>query len=207
MAPTTWPDANAMLEHAEFVRAMARGVLGPDDRVDDVVQDTWVAALSREKPPSRLRSWLASVGRRRAWDVRRKDALRRRHDAQAVGHPAPAVDSAVVRAETTRRLVDAVLALEEPYRAAILLRYWESLPPRAIAARLSPPVETVRTRLKRGLSRLRERLDDDHGGGAAGRRVWAPALASWAGAAGAQTIGPGAGTAAGAGAAPGGGGG
>src|SRR5262249_58880487 len=77
------PTASDLLEHAEFVRAMARGVLGADDRVEDVVQDTWLAALSRGKPPSRLRSWLASVSRRRAWDVRRKDGTRRRHEPQA----------------------------------------------------------------------------------------------------------------------------
>src|SRR5262245_10080432 len=179
--PPSPPSASELLEHVEFVRAMARGVLGADDRVEDVVQDTWVAALSRERPPSRLRSWLASVGRRRAWDVRRKDAIRGRHEAAAAGRAMPAVDSVVERAETTRRLVNAVLALEEPYREAILLRYWESLAPREIAARLGAPVETVRTRLKRGLSRLRERLDDEHGGGEAGRRAWATSLASFAG--------------------------
>src|SRR5437868_2520993 len=77
-------DADVLLRHAGFVRAMARGVLGADDRVEDAVQDTWVAALSRERPPSRLRSWLASVGRRRAWDVRRKDAVRGRHEREGV---------------------------------------------------------------------------------------------------------------------------
>src|SRR5262245_37805683 len=94
--PPSQPSASDLLAHAEFVRAMARGVLGADDRVEDVVQDTWVAALSRETPPSRLRSWLASVGRRRAWDVRRRDATRRRHDAAArrdAGSETPSVDA------------------------------------------------------------------------------------------------------------------
>ena len=57
-----------------------------------------------------------------------------------------------------------VMILDEPVRTVVLLRYWEGLPPRRIAARLEIPVETVRTRLKRGLHKLRVRLDGECGG-------------------------------------------
>jgi len=67
------------------------------------------------------------------------------------------------------RVARAVRTLDEPYRTAILLRYFEDLPPPAIAARLGAPLETVRTRLRRGLALLRERLDRDHRGD---RRRW-----------------------------------
>ncbi len=62
-----------------------------------------------------------------------------------------------------REIVDEVLALDEPYRSAILLRFFENLPPRAIAQRLDVPVTTVQCRLTRGLRRLRARLDDSRG--------------------------------------------
>ena len=39
------PDAEHLLQHAAFVRAVARATLHGDDLVDDVVQETWVAAL------------------------------------------------------------------------------------------------------------------------------------------------------------------
>jgi hypothetical protein len=44
------------------------------------------------------------------------------------------------------------------------MRYFDDLPPREIAARTGVPVETARTQVKRGLKRLREALDDRHGG-------------------------------------------
>jgi RNA polymerase sigma-70 factor (ECF subfamily) len=57
-----------------------------------------------------------------------------------------------------RAVVDAVLALPEPCRVAVLLRFFDELPPREIAERVGAPVETVRTRIKRGIELLRTRL-------------------------------------------------
>ena len=51
-----------------------------------------------------------------------------------------------------------MLTIGEPYRSALLLRFFEALPPRRIAERLALAVETVRTRLKRGLEQVRARL-------------------------------------------------
>ena len=63
---------------------------------------------------------------------------------------APA-DEIVARLETQRRVVDAVMALDEPYRTVVVYRYFDDLPPKEIAARLGVPVGTVKTRLKRAL--------------------------------------------------------
>lgn len=53
--------------------------------------------------------------------------------------------------------------LEEPFRTVVLLRYFEGLSVTAIAARLGTARATVRTRLFRGLARLRARLRDERG--------------------------------------------
>ena len=55
----------------------------------------------------------------------------------------------------------------------MLLRYFDDLAPREVASRLGVPVETVRTRLRRGLERLRTALDERHGGD---RSAWAGGL-------------------------------
>jgi protocatechuate 3,4-dioxygenase beta subunit len=73
-----------------------------------------------------------------------------------------------------RELVQAVLGLPEPYRTTILLRFFDGLPPRAIAKRMGVPVDTVRTRVTRGVAQLRARLDDGRGGD---RTAWLAALA------------------------------
>jgi hypothetical protein len=55
----------------------------------------------------------------------------------------------------------------------LLYRYYEDMTPAEIAARQGIPVETVRTRLKRGLARLRDTLDRRHGGK---RAAWSAGL-------------------------------
>jgi hypothetical protein len=75
--------------------------------------------------------------------------------------------------EQHRRVVEALLELNDSTRTSILLRYLEGLAPRDIAARSGEPVETVRTRIKRGLATLRSRLDEREGG----RGAWAAMLA------------------------------
>ncbi|HVG94538.1 MAG TPA: sigma-70 family RNA polymerase sigma factor, partial [Planctomycetota bacterium] len=154
------PALDDVLAHADFVRGVARAVLGGDDRVEDVVQDTWlVAARQRPRRASALRAWLAVVARNLAYRVLRgskRRALRERKAARTEGLP----DAAEIaeREEVRSRLVAALLALEEPYRSALLLRYYEDLSVPEVALRLGVPLETARTRLRRGLDRLRERL-------------------------------------------------
>src|SRR5258705_644359 len=100
----------------------------------------------------------------------------RRTYREKVAATPDAVPSAeeVLERETARRgLVEAVFKLEEPYRSALVLRYFEDLPPREVARRLKVPVETARTRIKRGLEMLRARLSRGNG---PGRSVWCVAL-------------------------------
>ena len=71
----------------------------------------------------------------------------------------------VEREELRRRLVAAILELGTPRSTILLLRYFEGVSPRGIAARLEMPVETVRTHLKRSLVLLRSRLESETGPG------------------------------------------
>jgi ABC-type branched-subunit amino acid transport system ATPase component len=48
---------------------------------------------------------------------------------------APDTASLVAEAALQREVVGCVLELDEPYRSTLLLRYWEDLPPRKVAAR------------------------------------------------------------------------
>ena len=156
-------DPALLLAHAEFVGRMARALVRNEHDADDLVQDTLAAAL--EKGPARagpLRPWLAGVLKRRAADVRRKQVRRAQRERRQARPERvdPAADVAA-RLELSRRVVDAVLALREPFRTAVLLRHYDGLPPREIAAETGAPVETVRTRVRRGVAEVRRRLDAD----------------------------------------------
>jgi RNA polymerase sigma factor (sigma-70 family) len=178
MPPTRPVSTEVLLSHAGWVRALARSLLGDPHAAEDVVQETWLAALQRGPREGRpLSAWLARVARNFARRKLRSEARRSERErlgVRAEGEPSPA--DLYERAALHRELVEAVMKLDEPYRSTILLRYFEGLAPRAIARREGVPVRTVSTRLARGLEKLRARLDASSGGG---RKAWMSALAAF----------------------------
>jgi RNA polymerase sigma-70 factor (ECF subfamily) len=154
---------------------VALALVRDENLAADLEQDLWVKVI--EKPPvvrGSIRGWLAATLRNTAVDGFRAESSRRLRE-QAVARPEwlPQTDDVVAEAEGLKRIVNAVMDLEEPYRSAVLLRYFRDLPARDIAARQGVPIETVRTRLKRAISTLRERFDAERGGD---RKAWCLAL-------------------------------
>lgn len=179
--PTAPPPLDELLAQRRWVRALARRLVATDERADDVAQTVWLEAMLRPpRRPGSARGWLATVTRNVARRLGRGEGRRTRHEAAALPQPArrgdaPA-DELVAAAEFQQRVAHAVLDLCEPYRTAVLLRYYEDLTPAEIGERLGVPVDTVRTRLRRALESLRGRLDRDHGGD---RAAWVVALLAW----------------------------
>ena len=169
-----------LLAHAEFVRSLARDLVRDVHRGDDLAQETYLQALRR--PPAHgasLRGWLASLVTSLFHNQAR--AERRRQQREAAAAPPPPGDTAAevaVKEQVRQRLLAAVMRLDEPFRTAVLLRYYEDLTPGQIARRLAIPAATVRTRVARGLERLRVQLDREHGGD---RQAWALPLCAWRG--------------------------
>ena len=165
-----------LLKHRAWVSTLARALVKDESTALDLVQDTWTTALTR--PPaqaSSLRGWLGTVLRNRLTDRHRVEARRAlREEAVSREEGAPSAAELAARADTHRRVMDAVVSFDEPYREAILLRYWEGLSTDEVAERQRVPSSTVRTRLKRARDRLRKQLDERHGGDG---RTWALALA------------------------------
>src|SRR5262245_57586462 len=134
-------DEAALLAHAEGIRRLARSLVGDDGRADDVAQETLRIAIERGGRANNLAGWLVGVARNVARVMARSD---RRREAREHGaaRPEAAPESADVleRMEQRRQVIDAVLALPEDSRVVVSLRYFEDLPPRAIAKRLGVPV-------------------------------------------------------------------
>jgi RNA polymerase sigma-70 factor (ECF subfamily) len=151
-----------LLRHAAWIRRLALGLVGDAALAEDLVQDTWLAALRRRPSADQpLRPWLGTVLRNAARQAFRGGA--RRGERQALARaPAPVAgpEELAERLEVERRLTDELARLDEPFRSTLMLRYYEQLEPGEIARRQGLPAGTVRWRVKRGLERLRERLDD-----------------------------------------------
>jgi len=155
-----------LLQHREWVRALARSLYFDRNRADDVEQETWRIAL--ERPPchaASLRAWFATAVRSAAGSAGRKERTRSARESAVVPRAhSPSPEDSVAAAELQTKLARAVLDLDEPYRTAVVLRYFDGLEATEIAARLSVPVETVRTRLKRAIELLRKRMEVEIGG-------------------------------------------
>jgi RNA polymerase sigma-70 factor (ECF subfamily) len=158
-----------LLAHADWVHRLARSLVRDPNLADDLAQETCLAAWSRGPGDGDLRGWLATVLRNGIRESVRHSLRRaRRERVAARPESAPSSDDVVQRLTLHKDLAEAVHRLGEPYRTAIVLRFFESMPPRRIAARLAVPVATVRTRIARGLALLRERLDRQWAGGQRG---------------------------------------
>lgn len=171
-------DVDALLAQGEWVRRLARGLVRGAD-AGDVEQETWLAAV--ERPPAGVaseRGWLARVAANAARRLARGE--RRRAGREALLEPradVPSAEEVARQCELARELAGLVLELDEPYRSTLLLRFWRGLAPAEIARAQGVPSATVRSRLKRGLEGLRERLDATRGG----RSAWSAALVALVG--------------------------
>jgi RNA polymerase sigma-70 factor (ECF subfamily) len=159
---------------------------------EDVVQETFLALWNRAEKfdPSRgsLGGWLAAIARNRAIDRSRAEARRiaarpfsvvaadQPDEAATVdwllasgtmigtGTPERQADELVATGETLAVIGGAVAELNDEERQAILPRR-DGLSQSEIAARLDWPIGTVKTRSRRALRRLRERLQAPAGTG------------------------------------------
>ncbi len=167
-----------LFTQSAWLQDLARSLVRDPGEVDDIHNTALVAGWQKARrdrtPPSR--SWLAGVVRNRAARGRRDGSRRAQRERRAARSEAqPSAAALAERSELERRVVNAVLSLDEPYKSTVLQRFWEDRSPKLVAAELDVPVETVRTRLKRGLAELRGKLDREFGA----RATWATALAEW----------------------------
>jgi RNA polymerase sigma-70 factor (ECF subfamily) len=161
------------------VRAVIACVLGegkdhPD--VEDCTHETLRRALEgqgRLREGEALRPWVLGIARHVALDARRQ---RRRHRREApaeggeeaemlapldrVVDPAPAPDERASATERARKVTEALKALPEAQREAMILFHVEGEGYGRIAERLSVPMGTVATWLARGRRVLAEALGE-----------------------------------------------
>lgn len=173
-------NADELLAHNDFLLSLARRLVLDEHRAADITQKTWLAAL--QHPPAEGRPaapWLSAIMRNMARMVHRSEArLKAREKAASVSEGIPSSEEIVEQEEIRRKVVDAVLSLDEPFRSPVVLRYYKDLPLREVARRIGVPIDTMRSRLKKGMALLAARLDASHGGD---RQKWLVALASVAG--------------------------
>jgi RNA polymerase sigma-70 factor (ECF subfamily) len=128
------------------------------ESAEDWAQETWIRVLDRANQydgRSRFETWLFSIARNLAIDdLRRRQGV----SLEAVGQGPPDLSSpylAAARNQDAARLAAALGSLEPIYREALLLRFQEDLSLHEISRLVGAPVQTVASRIRRGIERLR----------------------------------------------------
>ena len=146
-------------DHGPMLLAAARAIARDEAEAEDLVQTTFERAL-RAEPTIRdsraIRAWLLTVQTREALRVVRR--LRRTLRLDPAIHELP-----VGGPDTSEsiELDEALGRLSRPIRAAVVLHHMVGLSVRETADALGVTENTAKARLKTGLARLREYLDED----------------------------------------------
>jgi len=182
MARVEARDADALAElydrHAGRLLALARRVLGDSGEAEEVLQEVflfvWRSAASFDPARGSALTWLLIVTRSRAIDrlrTRRGGSRPEVRSLEDLAEPPASEDD--VEANTTGRQWEtlcrsAVRELPEDQRRALELAYFDGLTHQEIAERTATPLGTVKTRVRLGLMKLRERMRPYWGSGAHG---------------------------------------
>jgi RNA polymerase sigma-70 factor (ECF subfamily) len=151
-------------EHRDDLQAMCRRMVGDDGLADDVVQETFLRALTRAQDLDRRVSfapWLATVARRRSIDQLRADARARPVATvpERAGLPADEPLEQILQQERIDRVRAALAELSTRERQLLLRQIAHGLSLAELAAEEATSIASVRSVLSRARNKLRLALE------------------------------------------------
>jgi RNA polymerase sigma-70 factor (ECF subfamily) len=129
----------------------------------EVMVEVWQVAARFDPARASARTWVATLARRRAVDRVRAEQARRDRDQRDLDSSLPAAPRDVVAEDVERRLEGAAVrrcleSLTPTQREAVVEAYYGGRTYREVAERLGAALPTVKSRIRDGLTRLRDCL-------------------------------------------------
>ena len=155
-----------------LVYTLALRSLGERASADDVTQEVfiraWKSRTSYDPGTARLPAWLIGITRNAISDAL-SNRSRQRHLEQAAAihlgtEPVSGPGAGGVEEVADRLALDEELEhLGDPQQTIMRLAFYEDLTHDQISTRLNLPLGTVKSHIRRSLTRLRSRLEVEHG--------------------------------------------
>jgi len=149
--------------------SLALRMCGRRALADDIVQEAflslWRSASGYDRARGSVRSWVLSAVHNRAVDALRRTGAKAGRDVsdEGIAERLPArdaTDAEVERREESRRVRSALDELPPDQRQVIELAYFGGLSHSQIAEMLELPPGTVKGRMRRGLTKMRQALGE-----------------------------------------------
>jgi len=152
--------------HGRFVYSLALRIVRDQADAEDVTQDVFVQVWRQADrfDPARgsVVGWMLTITRARAIDVLRRRGTRPASvgdvTAFETSDDTPGQDMQIAWAQRSREVRTALESLPLLQRLAVELAFFDGLTHAQIAEQLDVPLGTVKTRVRHGLLRLRDRL-------------------------------------------------
>lgn len=147
------------------IMTVVRDRAAAEDVLQEVMLEIWDRSAARFDPSlGSASSWVLRVARARAIDHLRKSTRSAAHEARRA-EALPRVEAGEhpqFSAETTA-MSDALARMPEDERVPLVLAYAYGLSREEISAHVGTPVGTVKTRIRRAVSRLRDLIQAGEG--------------------------------------------
>jgi RNA polymerase sigma-70 factor, ECF subfamily len=145
-----------------LVKRLLRDHAQSEEVTQEIFLEIWQTAARYDPNKGGSMAWMLTMTHRRAVDrVRASQASRNRDVRIGIRDHAPAFDSVVENVEVrieSERVKEAMMRLTQLQRQAVQLAYFGGFSHSEVAAMLSVPIGTVKTRLRDGMIRLRDEL-------------------------------------------------
>lgn len=158
--------------YSALVFSMVVNIVKETAEAEDVLQEifltVWNKALLFNEEKGSVYTWIVTIARRKAIDrLRSKELVNRGErmdeetaasipDAAYMANPL----NAAISGEYERMMRSALTGLSDDQRVVIELSYYEGYTQEQISKRLNVPLGTVKTRMRQGLIRLRDTLQE-----------------------------------------------
>jgi len=148
--------------YAHLVHSMAWRILRDSQLAEECTSDVFVGVWNKAKnynaERARVSTWIFTITRNRAIDIRRHRNARPAELRAEIDTPGRAPDPSelTIQADQARRFADAIAELPDTQSQVIQLAFVHDLTHAQIAERLDLPLGTVKGRIRLGMERLKD---------------------------------------------------